>query len=80
MRIKSILIGTGGGHLPTSPRRVKLWVNRVGGISLDEANEVPPEQEFELMQGEGRGATVRGTSGSKKMAVELTSLLDRNIQ
>ncbi|GAA5870665.1 hypothetical protein JCM1840_006770 [Sporobolomyces johnsonii] len=58
VRIKSILIGTGGGRLPTSPRLARVWVNRPGGISFDEATSVPPSQEWELLESEGgqRGA------------------------
>lgn len=59
MRVKSILIGTGGGRAPEAPRRVKVWVNRVDGIEFDEAGTVTPDQEWELLEGDagGRGAT-----------------------
>ncbi|KPV75361.1 uncharacterized protein RHOBADRAFT_53346 [Rhodotorula graminis WP1] len=61
VRIKSILIGTGGGRLPTSPRLCRAWVNRgPSGITFDEASSAAPQpaQEFELLESEGgaRGA------------------------
>ncbi|GAA5970916.1 hypothetical protein JCM11641_004507 [Rhodosporidiobolus odoratus] len=54
VRIKSILIGTGGGRLATSPRVCKAWVNRAG-VTFDEAESVKPEQEWELLESEGGG-------------------------
>lgn len=57
VRIKSILIGTGGGQLPSSPRRVKVWVNRPDGVAFDEVEDLKAEQEFVLLEGSGtRGA------------------------
>jgi hypothetical protein len=57
VRIKSILLGTGGGQLPTSPRRVKVWVNRQDGVTFDEVQDLKAEQEFVLLEGSGtRGA------------------------
>ncbi|BGP47911.1 hypothetical protein JCM10450v2_003776 [Rhodotorula kratochvilovae] len=58
VRIKSILIGTGGGRLPTSPRLCRAWVNRgPSGVTFDEASSAAPTpaQEFELLEGEGGG-------------------------
>ncbi|GAA6012933.1 hypothetical protein JCM10207_008384 [Rhodosporidiobolus poonsookiae] len=56
VRIKSILIGTGGGRLPTSPRLCRAWVNRgPQGVTFDEAGSLQPAQEFELLEGEGGG-------------------------
>lgn len=52
---RSILIGTGGGRLSSSPRLAKCWVNRVGGIDFSDATEVKPEQEWELLEAEGGG-------------------------
>ncbi|GAA5861897.1 hypothetical protein JCM3774_001343 [Rhodotorula dairenensis] len=61
VRIKTILIGTGGGRLATSPRLCRVWVNRgPGGTTFDEASGGAPKpaQEFELLESEGgqRGA------------------------
>ncbi|GAA5965073.1 hypothetical protein JCM8115_006652 [Rhodotorula mucilaginosa] len=61
VRIKTILIGTGGGRLATSPRLCRVWVNRgPGGTTFDEAASDSPKsaQEFELLESEGgqRGA------------------------
>lgn len=57
VRIKSILVGTGGGQLPSSPRRVKVWVNRQDGVAFDEVEDLKAEQEFALLEGSGtRGA------------------------
>jgi len=58
---RSILIGTGGGRLPTSPRLCRAWVNSgPSGITFDEASSAAPApaQEFELLESEGgaRGA------------------------
>ncbi|GAA6056130.1 hypothetical protein JCM3770_006009 [Rhodotorula araucariae] len=58
VRVKSILIGTGGGRLPTSPRLCRAWVNRgPSGITFDEASSAAPlpAQEFELLESEGGG-------------------------
>ncbi|GAA6027415.1 hypothetical protein JCM8097_007845 [Rhodosporidiobolus ruineniae] len=54
VRIKSILIGTGGGRLPTSPRLCRAWVNQPG-LTFDDAASVKPAQEWELLEGEGGG-------------------------
>ncbi|GAA5911471.1 PITH domain-containing protein [Sporobolomyces salmoneus] len=58
VRIKSLLIGTGGGRLPTSPRLARVWVNRSNGISFDETSTVKGAQEWELLENENgsRGA------------------------
>ncbi|GAA5981926.1 hypothetical protein JCM10908_004669 [Rhodotorula pacifica] len=66
VRIKTILIGTGGGRLSTSPRLCRVWVNRgPGGTTFEEAaaagsggGQPKPAQEFELLESEGgqRGA------------------------
>lgn len=58
---RTILIGTGGGRLATSPRLCRVWVNRgPGGTTFDEAASDSPKaaQEFELLESEGgqRGA------------------------
>ncbi|BGP31849.1 hypothetical protein JCM10296v2_003626 [Rhodotorula toruloides] len=58
VRIKSILIGTGGGRLSTSPRLCRAWVNRgPSGITFDEASTATPKpaQEWELLESEGGG-------------------------
>ncbi|KAJ8295018.1 Sorting nexin lst-4 [Rhodotorula toruloides] len=58
VRIKSILIGTGGGRLSTSPRLCRAWVNRgPSGITFDEASSATPKpaQEWELLESEGGG-------------------------
>lgn len=55
---RSILIGTGGGRLSTSPRLCRAWVNRgPSGIDFDEASAAtpPPAQDFELLESEGGG-------------------------
>ncbi|TNY23504.1 hypothetical protein DMC30DRAFT_331512, partial [Rhodotorula diobovata] len=55
---RSILIGTGGGRLSTSPRLCRAWVNRgPSGIDFDEASTAtpPPAQDFELLESEGGG-------------------------
>lgn len=76
VRIKSILIGTGGGLHSDAPRRVKVWVNR-SGIDFEEASSgsVNPDQEWELLQGEGnRGSTdypVRVTRFSNVSSLDL---------
>ncbi|GAA5857255.1 hypothetical protein JCM5353_005733, partial [Sporobolomyces roseus] len=59
VRIKSILIGTGGGRLPTSPRLSRVWVNRSSGISFEETSSVPSAQEWELLENSSgsRGST-----------------------
>ncbi|GAA5861051.1 hypothetical protein JCM8547_008019 [Rhodosporidiobolus lusitaniae] len=54
VRIKCILIGTGGGRLATSPRLCRAWVNR-GGITFEDAETVQPAQEWELLESEGGG-------------------------
>ncbi|BGP15850.1 hypothetical protein JCM10213_005665 [Rhodosporidiobolus nylandii] len=54
VRIKSILIGTGGGRLPESPRLCRAWVNRQG-VTFDEAGTLQPAQEWELLESEGGG-------------------------
>ncbi|KAI5480490.1 thioredoxin family Trp26 [Pseudohyphozyma bogoriensis] len=51
VRIKSVLIGTGGGQAPFSPRNVKIWVNRATGIEFNDVESIKPEQEFELLEG-----------------------------
>ncbi|POY71728.1 hypothetical protein BMF94_5089 [Rhodotorula taiwanensis] len=61
VRIKTILIGTGGGRLATSPHLCRVWVNRgPGGTTFDEASSgaPTPAQEFELLESTGgqRGA------------------------
>ncbi|GAA5825740.1 hypothetical protein JCM11251_000355 [Rhodosporidiobolus azoricus] len=56
VRIKSILIGTGGGRLPTSPRLCRAWVNRgPGGVTFEDAETLKAEQEWELLESEGGG-------------------------
>lgn len=78
VRIKSILIGTGGGQSPISPRRVKVWTNRVDGIDFDMIEEgVKPEQEWELLESDGEGGRgaveypVRIARFNNVMAVDL---------
>ncbi|GAA6060065.1 hypothetical protein JCM10212_003026 [Sporobolomyces blumeae] len=66
VRIKSIIIGTGGGRLPTSPRLARTWVNRSAGISFDEASSVQPSQEFELLEVDG------GQRGSVEYPVRIS--------
>ncbi|ORY88033.1 PITH domain-domain-containing protein [Leucosporidium creatinivorum] len=53
VRIKSILIGTGGGRSSTAPRLAKCWVNRVDGIDFSQTEDVKAEQEWELLESEG---------------------------
>ncbi|GAA6019070.1 hypothetical protein JCM8202_000663 [Rhodotorula sphaerocarpa] len=56
VRIKTILIGTGGGRLATSPRLCRVWVNRgPQGTTFEEAGNAAPKpaQEFELLESEG---------------------------
>lgn len=53
VRIKSILIGTGGGRASSAPRLAKCWVNRVDGIDFGQTEEVKAEQEWELLESEG---------------------------
>ncbi|KAK4056800.1 hypothetical protein OIO90_002049 [Microbotryomycetes sp. JL221] len=51
VRVKSILIGTGGGRSSNSPRLARCWVNRVDGdIDFSSAQDVKPEQEWELLE------------------------------
>ncbi|GAA5836162.1 hypothetical protein JCM3766R1_001981 [Sporobolomyces carnicolor] len=66
VRIKSILIGTGGGRLPTSPRLARVWVNRSNGISFDETSTVPGAQEWELLENEN------GSRGSVEYPVRIS--------
>ena len=55
LKIKSILIGTGGGKSPSAPRLTKIYTNRPDGISFDQIASTTPQQEFELLEG-GDGA------------------------
>lgn len=59
MRVKSILIGTGGGRSETAPRSVKVFINRADGVSFEEAEDAKGDQEFELLESDsgGRGST-----------------------
>ncbi|KAK4051146.1 hypothetical protein OIV83_002968 [Microbotryomycetes sp. JL201] len=51
VRVKSILIGTGGGRSSSAPRLAKCWVNRVDGdIDFQAAQDVKPEQDWELLE------------------------------
>lgn len=51
VRIKQILLS-----VPPSgserPCRCKVWVNRHDGLNLTDVDTVPPEMEFELLEGE----------------------------
>jgi len=50
VRVKQIMIS-----VPPSgdrPQRCRIWVNRPNGVDLDEVDEMPPEQDFELLEGE----------------------------
>ncbi|GAA5928555.1 PITH domain-containing protein [Sporobolomyces koalae] len=66
VRIKSILIGTGGGRLPTSPRLARVWVNRSTGISFEETATVKGAQEWELLENEN------GSRGSVEYPVRIS--------
>lgn len=76
VRIKSILIGTGGGRSGSAPRRVKVWVNKPDGISFDATESTRSDQEFELLESDGgsRGSTeypVRMSKFSNVSSVDL---------
>ncbi|KAH8918552.1 DUF1000-domain-containing protein [Atractiella rhizophila] len=51
VRVKTLLIGTGGGRRDTSPRNCKVWVNRHDGVGFGEAESLKAEQEWELLEG-----------------------------
>jgi len=58
VRIKSVLVGTGGGRGETCPRKIKVWVNRRNGVGFDDTG-VAAEQEWELLEAdEGRQGSV----------------------
>ena len=59
VRLKSILIGTGGGQHPESPRLVKVWANRAEPLGFDDTGSVKEDQAWELLEASdgGRGAT-----------------------
>jgi len=63
---RSILIGTGGGRLPTSPRLARVWVNRSTGISFEETSSVKGAQEWELLENEN------GSRGSVEYPVRIS--------
>ncbi|KAM0752032.1 DUF1000-domain-containing protein [Meredithblackwellia eburnea MCA 4105] len=50
VRIKSILIGTGGGQHPSSPRQIKMWANRPTLVSFSDVDSVREDQSFELLE------------------------------
>ncbi|KDE05594.1 hypothetical protein MVLG_04089 [Microbotryum lychnidis-dioicae p1A1 Lamole] len=50
VKIKSVLIGTGGGRASNAPRLLKCWVNRVDGLTFSDVNSTATSQEFELLE------------------------------
>ncbi|SCZ93500.1 BZ3500_MvSof-1268-A1-R1_Chr6-3g08702 [Microbotryum saponariae] len=50
VKIKSMLIGTGGGRASNAPRLLKCWVNRVDGLTFSDVNSTATSQEFELLE------------------------------
>lgn len=61
VKIKSILIGTGGGFHSNSPQSVKVWINQPNGINFDETTTVSVDQEWELLQGDSNGTSGKGS-------------------
>ncbi|KAM0787616.1 hypothetical protein ACM66B_003682 [Microbotryomycetes sp. NB124-2] len=67
VRVKSILIGTGGGRSSSAPRLAKCWVNRVDGdIDFQAAQDVKPEQDWELLE------AVDGSHGATEYPVRVS--------
>ncbi|KAK4704381.1 hypothetical protein P7C70_g1828, partial [Phenoliferia sp. Uapishka_3] len=76
VRLKSILIGTGGGLSPTSPRLVKVWANQASTIGFEDVESVKEDQEWELLESGdgGRGCTeypVRVTRFANVQSIDL---------
>lgn len=61
-----MIVGTGGGRLASSPRQVKVWVNRAEGMSFDAVEATKSEQDFNLLEG------VDGNIGSVEYPLRLS--------
>lgn len=63
LRVKYILLSTPSNG-QERPKTCKVWVNRPNGIDLSQTEDVEPDQEFELLEGE-RGAVPYATRLSR---------------
>lgn len=72
VKVKSVVIGTGGGRVDSAPKRVRLFVNRSTAIGFDEAANDKAEQEFELLE------NINGQSGSTEYPLRLSKFSNVN--
>lgn len=75
VRIKSILVGT-GGEGDEAPRKGKVWVNRVGGLGFDDTGD-EAQMEWELGSGiDVTAAEGTSTRGAKEYPVRVSRFSD----